>query len=177
MIGYSKVDLERDCFNYECNIGNLITDAWVESRVHQVNSTGWTDASIAFINAGAIRTSATKGGISKFTLSNILPFNNSLLLLPNVSGRAIRTALEYTVKDYEVGGYVRTFFQMSGARVTFDLRKPTGHRLQKVEVLCSNCSIPKYEPLYDFKTYGIIIDSFVYRGGDGFTMFKVILTF
>lgn len=172
MIGYSKVELERGCVNYECNIGNLLTDSWVDTRVRQYNGTGWTDAAIAFINAGAIRSSASRGGISTFTLSTILPFNNTLLTV-NVPGHVIKTALEYTVKDYEVGGYVRTFFQMSGARVVYDMQKATGQRVQSIEVLCANCSIPKYEPLSADKSYGILLDSFVYNGGDGLTMFKV----
>lgn len=176
VLGISKVELAKNCTNYECNLGNLIADAWVYSRVQQYNGSGWTDASIAFINAGAIRSAATIGDLSQFSMTTVLPFNNTLFVV-QVPGKKIREALEFTVNDYVVGGYVRGFLQMSGVHVVYNLNKPSGQRVQSVEVLCSNCSTPRYEPLDDQKTYGVILESYVYKGGDGFTMFEVYLIF
>lgn len=66
---------------------------------------------------------------------------------------------------------------MSGVHVVYNLNKPSGQRVQSVELLCSNCSTPIYEPLDEKKTYGVILESYVYKGGDGFTMFEVYLIF
>lgn len=172
LIGYSKVKLDRNCSNLECNVGNFISDAWVDTRVRQYNGFGWTDAAIAFINSGAIRSSAAIGGLSKFSFSTILPFNNTLFMV-QVHGLVIKTALEYTVQSYTKDGYIRAFLQMSGVRVVYNLEQKIGQRVQSIEVSCSNCSIPSYEAINYHKTYGVIIDQFIYRGGDGFTMFKV----
>ncbi|XP_055309122.1 protein 5NUC-like [Sitodiplosis mosellana] len=171
--GFSKVELQKNCTNYECNLGNLITDSWVYSRVQskQYTGPGWTDASIALVNAGAIRSATTIGELSQFALSTILPFNNSLYVV-QVPGSCLKAALEYTVREYVCGGYVRGFLQMSGLHVVFNLSKTPGDRVQSVEVLCSNCSTPVYEPLDLMKVYGVILESFIYGGGDGFDMFE-----
>lgn len=53
IIGYTAVEMQRKCTTTECNIGNLITDAWVYNRVQQfqqhrdTTAAAWTDASIA----------------------------------------------------------------------------------------------------------------------------------
>lgn len=176
VLGISKVELTKNCTNYECNLGNFITDAWIHSRVEEYNGTGWTDASIAFINAGAIRSAATIGDLSQFELTTVLPFNNTLYVV-QVPGRNLKAALEYTVSDYVIGGYVRNFLQMSGAHVVYNLNKSPGQRVQSVEILCANCGTPVYEPLNEEKIYGVILESYVYKGGDGFTMFDVSSTF
>lgn len=95
-------------------------------------------------------------------LINVNPFYTS-----------IRNALEFAIASYTPGGYVRTFLQMSGARVVYNLQKSPGERVKSVEVLCANCTVPQYEAIDDYKTYGVIIDQFLLRGGDGFTMFNV----
>lgn len=182
IIGVSAVELERKCTRSECNIGNLITDAWVFNRVQQVqrySGSEWTDASIALVTGGAIRSSAAVGEISKFTLSTIIPFNNTLFVV-RVPGKVLRSALERAVQGYVVTSenvHASTLFQMSGARVVYDLHKESSERLQSVEVLCSNCNIPSFQPLDDEQTYGVIIEEYIYKGiykGEpGFTMFLV----
>ena len=64
---------------------------------------------------------------------------------------------------------------MSGMQVTFDLSQPSGSRVSKVLVLCSNCTDPKYEPLNLRKTYKIIVNEFLSYGGNGFDMLVVRL--
>ncbi|XP_055307287.1 protein 5NUC-like, partial [Sitodiplosis mosellana] len=181
IVGFSAVPLERKCTTTECNIGNLITDAWVYNRVQQFqessdSGSGWTDASLALVTGGAIRSSAAVGNISKFTLSTIIPFNNTLFVI-RVPGKVLHAALERCVQDYVVGNDVHasTLFQMSGARVVYDLHKMPGQRLQSVEVLCSKCKIPSFEPLNEERIYGVIIEEYIYKGiykgEEGFTMF------
>lgn len=172
VVGDSKVALEFNCRNFECILGNLITDAWIYSRVQQYDGPGWTDAPLAILNVGGIRSAAGVGNITRFVLSTVLPFNTELNVV-NVPGRVLKLAFEKSVEDYVIGGYVRTFLQISGIRAVYNLQKNPGQRVQSLEVLCSNCSVPVYEPLDKNKMYGVIIDSFLYDEGDGFTMFKV----
>lgn len=181
IIGVSAVELERKCTRSECNIGNLITDAWIFNRVQQVqrySGSGWTDASVALVTGGAIRSSATVGEISMFTLSTIIPFNNTLYVV-RVPGKVLRSALERAVQGYGIGEdmHASTLFQMSGARVVYDLHKEPSERLQSVEVLCSNCKIPSFQPLDEEQIYGVIIEEYIYqgiyKGEPGFTMFLV----
>ncbi len=44
--------------------------------------------------------------------------------------------------------------------------------MESIEVLCSNCSVPRYEPLDESKIYSVIITSYLVDGGDKFSMFK-----
>ncbi|XP_072359333.1 5'-nucleotidase-like isoform X2 [Scyliorhinus torazame] len=60
----------------------------------------------------------------------------------------------------------------NGVHVEFDLNKEPGRRVVKLDVLCSECRVPHYEPLKDSKVYKIIVNSYLAGGGDGFTMLK-----
>ncbi|XP_031635679.1 protein 5NUC-like [Contarinia nasturtii] len=173
IITYSKVELKNDCRDCDCNIGNLITDAFVYNRVQMYDRSdaAWTDASIAFINAGAIRSGATIGNLSKFTLSTILPFDDRLHIV-HIPGREVKKTLEHTMKGFVLGDYTRGYLQMSGVRVVYNLQKEEGQRVHSVEVLCANCTAPTYEPLDEQKTYGVILSTFIFEGGDSFSMFK-----
>uniref|UniRef100_V5GYR9 5'-nucleotidase n=1 Tax=Ixodes ricinus TaxID=34613 RepID=V5GYR9_IXORI len=42
-------------------------------------------------------------------------------------------------------------------------------RTDKLEILCANCSVPKYETVEPNGTYRIVTTSFIANGGDGFT--------
>lgn len=171
VLGYSKVLLDGGkCRRTECNLGNMIADALIYTRVNQYNGTYWTDAAICFVQGGGIRAPAPVGTITKFDLKSILPFNNTMLLV-NISGAGILQALERGVEQYT--GDRGEFLQMSGVRVVYNMKKEPGHRVQSVDVLCANCEIPAYSQLDLKKEYRIIISYFLYNGGDGFTLFKV----
>ncbi|XP_031632009.1 protein 5NUC-like [Contarinia nasturtii] len=168
-ITYSKVELKNDCRDFDCNIGNLITDAFVYNRVQQYTDSGtdsgWTDASVAIMNNGGIRSGATIGNLTKYKLQTILPFQDKLFIT-YIPGGVLIEVLEFSVK------YRGSFSQMSGMRVVYNLQKGEGPRVHSVEVLCATCSVPVYEPLDEQKTYGVILTKFSYEGGDGFSMFK-----
>lgn len=168
----TKVHLEgSNCRAEECNLGNLVADAMIYTRVLQYNGTRWTDASIAFIQGGGIRSSATVGKVSKFDLTTMLPFNNTLVKL-KVNGGIIMQALEHSVQRYT--GDLGEFLQMAGCHVVYNMSKPAGHRVVSANVMCSDCEVPMYKPLVPEQEYGLIVSSFLQNGGDNFTMFQVM---
>lgn len=57
-----------------------------------------------------------------------------------------------------------------GFRVEFDLSQPEGHRLKSLSILCTNCRVPKYEPVEDETVYKVVLPSYMVKGGDGFSM-------
>lgn len=171
VLGESKVHLEgNECRTVECNLGNLISDALIYMRVKQFFGKRWTDASIAFIQGGGIRASATVGNITKFDLKTILPFNNSMYVL-NVTGDILKKALEHSVAHYT--GDRGEFLQMSGLRIAYDLSRSPGNRAISIDVLCTDCDVPTYEKFDLNRVYGVILSQFLYEGGDGFNMFAV----
>lgn len=59
-----------------------------------------------------------------------------------------------------------------GIRVVYDINKPNGQRVQKLDVLCTNCRIPKYGPINDTETYKVAVPTFMAVGGDGYKVIK-----
>lgn len=169
--GITKVDLVREDCVGECSMGNMIADSRVYYRAHQYNGSGWTDASIAILNTGSIRESAEIGEISRFTLTTVSPYQN-YLMVAYVPGHELLKALEQSVELYD-GTISRNFLQVSGLHIVYNVKKPPGQRVKSVDVLCSNCSVPVYEKLKMTQMYGVIIDTFLRKGGDGYTGFKV----
>lgn len=173
IIGATKVLLDSSgCRAAECNIGNMIADAFIHTRILQYNGNGlhWTDASLALIQGGGIRASAKVSNITKFDLRSILPFGDNLIIV-NITGKRLIDALEHSVEKYT--GDRGEFLQMSGIRVVFNMTNPIGKRVVSVDVMCGDCSVPHYEKLDLDKEYGTLLSSFLYNKGDGFDMFQV----
>ncbi|MGH0137365.1 UNVERIFIED_CONTAM: hypothetical protein FKN15_040234 [Acipenser sinensis] len=99
-------------------------------------------------------------GINKIIALGHSGFETDKLIAKKVSG-----------VDVVIGGHSNTFLY-TGIRVVFDLSKAPGHRVKKLDVLCTKCRVPYYEPLDINKTYKVVIPSYVADGGDGFAMIK-----
>lgn len=54
----------------------------------------------------------------------------------------------------------------------YDLSKPVNQRVASLSLLCTECRVPKYEPLDPQKTYTVVMPSYMVGGGDNFTMIK-----
>lgn len=170
-IGTSKVFLDgTSCREFECNLGNLVTDAMVYTNAIRYTGKYWTDAGIALMQGGGIRASATIGNITKFDLTTMLPFDNTLLKL-NLTGKTLMDVLERSVERYS--GDRGEFMQMSGIHVVYNLSRPANHRVVSAHAICSECEVPAYSPLKLNSYYPVIISTFLYKGGDDFSMFKV----
>ncbi|CAD7012933.1 unnamed protein product [Ceratitis capitata] len=171
IVGHTKVQLEGRstvCRSVECNLGNLIADSMIYARVvEDQGGAFWTDAPIAIVNGGGIRSGIDKrsdGSITETDVLSVLPFGNDLYVV-RTSGKQLRSSLELSAtkrtKDSSGG-----FLQFSGLRVTYDYHNEQGNRVTSVEVRCGQCEVPDYEPLDESKTYNIIITQFLKDGGD-----------
>lgn len=181
VIGTTKVILEGDnCRKEECNMGNLIADAMVSIRagLYTVSDDGkWTDAAIAVIQGGGVRSSidtvtSGNGEITYGELDTVLPFRNKLLVV-EVSGAILKEMLEFSVANYVKDIGAAAFLQVSGIHVNYDLYQPAGKRIESLEVLCADCDVPKYQPVVDGKTYGVVMTDYLQEGGDSYEMLKV----
>ena len=66
VIAKSHVKLDgskKSCRLKECNLGNLIADAYLWSLVTYPDEEGWNDVSIAIQNGGGVRTSILRGNV------------------------------------------------------------------------------------------------------------------
>lgn len=69
---------------------------------------------------------------------------------------------------------MKTYRRISflGIHVVYDLSRKPGDRVVKLDVLCTRCRVPTYEPLRTDEVYKVILPSFLANGGDGYQMLK-----
>ncbi|XP_055533444.1 apyrase-like [Wyeomyia smithii] len=172
-IGFTSVDLSKsNCGRAECNLGSFIADSMVAAFVQFKQPGQWTYAAIAVIATGGIRVNMPKGELNFKNLIEVLPFENFLTAV-ELRGDRLLGVLEYAVEKTNDGEEFSAInmLQVSGLRVVYNVTNPVGQRVLSVEVLCSECMIPKYEPLDALKYYQVVTNSFIAGGGDGFTIF------
>ncbi|XP_030557815.1 protein 5NUC-like [Drosophila novamexicana] len=175
IVGHSKVYLEGRktvCRLVECNMGNLITDAMVFSRVMEDQGGDyWTDASIAIHQGGGIRSSIewkSDGIITQSDLLAVLSFDNDLYVT-RISGKTLRNALENSAAaryKHSDGA----FLQVSGIHVVYNPDMPEGNRVASVQVRCASCTVPTYSSLNETSYYNVIVPQFILNGGLGFIL-------
>ncbi|XP_026495888.2 uncharacterized protein LOC113400519 [Vanessa tameamea] len=116
VIGKTSIVLDGlSCQHQECNMGNLIADAMVYNYAMEYESKDhWTDAPIAIIQGGGIRSSIahseTLTTITKGDLIGVLPFEGDLVIV-TMSGSVLLQMLEHSSLgnhefDEEVDGVI-----------------------------------------------------------------------
>ncbi|MGC8905149.1 bifunctional metallophosphatase/5'-nucleotidase [Thermus sp.] len=161
VIAEAKVDLvgERAVVRRrESNLGNLIADG----MLWKTKSAG---TQIALQNGGGIRASIPKGPITVGKVYEVLPFGNTLVVM-DLKGKEVLAALENGVSQWESSA--GRFLQVSGLRYAFDLARPAGSRVVRVEVRTEK----GYVPLDLEATYRVVVNNFIANGGDGFAVLK-----
>ncbi len=190
-VGETLVDL--DALNdvvrkRESNLGNLVTDAWVDWFAKK----GARDP-IALVNGGTVRGNQIypKGPITYGQLLNIHPFSNTIYEV-TLSGKDLVTVLELSASAIRVTGDGSTdtervaeggFLQVSGLRFVIDLTgRPfcgeydgrnikriifPGERVKDVLVK-ENGAWVKVDPA---RSYTVLTTSWTASGGDGFYPF------
>lgn len=182
----------------ECNLGNLITDAWVEHFVafssdkeveredpsFQSSSSssdtnrekGWTRFPLALVNSGTIRGTIDEqqrgGNVTLEDIITVMPFGNRIEVV-HLTGRQLQEALEHGISAYQEDSsrLEGRFLQMSGLRASFDLSQPPGKRLSSVSVRCGkSCRVPRFEALRKDELYPVLVTDYMAGGGDGFTV-------
>ncbi|XP_040839643.1 5'-nucleotidase isoform X2 [Ochotona curzoniae] len=72
------------------------------------------------------------------------------------------------------GGGIRSSIdeKNNGIHVEYDLSRRPGDRVVKLDVLCTKCRVPSYEPLKMDEVYKVILPNYLATGGDRFQMIK-----
>ncbi|XP_075747620.1 snake venom 5'-nucleotidase isoform X3 [Rhipicephalus microplus] len=173
VIGISKVKLEQAdqvCRLRECNLGNLIADAFFAYYADKKSSEPdlWSDVNGALFNGGAIRAPIPQN--HNITMGHILatmPFGMSVVII-TLKGSELRSMFEHSVSEYSFEKRQGQFLQVSGIRVTYNLRNPPKCRVVLLQVLCRRCKVPRYEPVNDTGVYRIVTTDYITKGGDGY---------
>ncbi|XP_047522098.1 protein 5NUC-like isoform X3 [Pieris napi] len=175
VIGNTSVVLDGlSCQHTECNLGNLIADAMVYTYAMEYNGEHWTDAPIAVIQGGGIRSSisVTKipTTITKGDLIAVLPFEG-ILVVVTMTGTILKQMLEHAIANLSDLDPPGEFLQVSGLKVTYNVDKPIGSKVINIMARCWNCSIPLYSDVTENEEYNVIMPNFIFNGGDGYGMF------
>lgn len=135
----------------ESELGNLAADALRQA----------TEADVAMVNGGSLRTALPAGKITKGAVLDIFPFNNRVITLA-VDGKTLKSMLELSVQYLPAtfGG----FLDVSGMSFSVDTKAPAGQRVSEVMV--------QGQPLEEGKTYTVAVNDFTAAGGDGYSMLK-----
>jgi len=150
-IGDAKGVFENDHGRYrETPLGDLVADAmrWYLRRFNP---------DFALTNSGAIRAGIPEGPVTRKSVYNSLPFDSSVVLL-KVTGAQIQALFDF-IGTIEPGE--GAFPQVSdGIRFTMNPKKK----------VCENILI-NGNPIDLKKSYRIVTNSYLAKGGDGYTAF------
>ncbi len=138
----------------EAVFGNLVTDALLAA----------TGAEVAITNGGGIRGGRVYPPGTELTprmLLSELPFGKATVVL-GLTGAQLTEALENGVSRAEEND--GRFPQVAGLSFAFDVRRPSGSRITRVEVGGA--------PLEPGRVYRVATNDFMYTGGDGYTAFE-----
>ena len=138
----------------EAVFGNLVTDALLAA----------TGADIAITNGGGIRGGRVYPPGAELTprmLLGELPFGKATVVL-SLTGAQLTEALENGVSRAEDND--GRFPQVAGLSFAFDVRRPPGSRVTRIEVAGA--------PIYEDRTYTVATNDFMHTGGDGYTVLE-----
>lgn len=150
----------------ESPVGNLITDA----QVAMANKPGAPGADFAITNNGGIRADlavAADGTITWGAAQAVQPFGN-IMQVVEMTGSQIREALNQQTFSYDkaTGQSNGYFLQQSGFKYTVKESADSTHPYVVDQMMKMNG-----EAITDAGVYKVVINDFLYGGGDGFTAF------
>lgn len=141
-MGEAEEDLLREAGFASSELGSWICDLMRER----------TGAEVALTNKAGLRADIAKGKIRLRDAYQVLPFGNTCYLL-RLTGHELCAALEHALAA------PRQALEVSGIEVRYDLERPAGDRLIAAWI--------GGEPLSPEKSYLVVTNSFLARGGDG----------
>jgi 5'-nucleotidase / UDP-sugar diphosphatase len=127
----------------ESTLGDLVADAMRAE----------TKADLAFTNSGGLRADLPEGTITKGSVYEVIPFDNTLVVV-KLTGAQVRGLLEDGLRHGRVS-------QQSGLRYRFDLSRPAGQRLLSVALADGSA-------LDEARTYLVVVNNFMAAGGDNY---------
>ena len=149
-VGRAAVVLSsKDGRSQESPLGDLVADATLWYTRH-------VQVDFAFQNAGGIRTDLPRGEISRKAIYEVLPFDNTVVVL-TLNGSDLEEVFHHISRLPEGAG---GFPQVSDG-VSFTINRVTGR--------CEDIRI-QGKPLDPARTYRIATNSYLAAGGDGYRM-------
>ena len=119
-------------------------------------------ADVALVDGGTIRAEFLQGNIKVSQIYDLLPFNNSLIVL-TLSGAELKQTLEDGVK-----GTAAAFPYASGIRYTVTASNAANEKITRLDFWTNN----SWEPVLSNQVFNLVTFAFLATGGDGYTTLK-----
>ncbi|MDJ1180464.1 bifunctional UDP-sugar hydrolase/5'-nucleotidase [Roseofilum sp. BLCC_M91] len=160
VIGETPIKLNGDrpyIRREQTNLGTLLGEALLVK-------TARNQTEIAITNGGGIRGSIAAGEITIGDILEAFPFPNTVIEV-DLTGKQIKELLEYGVS--QVDKLDGCFPQVAGMRLDWQADLPVGSRMLRVDTRQGDGS---YLPLDLERNYRVVTSSFLFKGGDGYTL-------
>ena len=166
----------------ETNTANLVVDAFVDSferhgAEHGVPDSAWSNQVIGLQNGGGIRQTGGEflpvdgslpGPIFLVGLLDLLPFGNSIVVIPDVAAASLKDAFELSVSRHPEpnGG----FLHVAGIAVTYDPEREPGSRVLSLTLAGGEAIVAGGAVVAGAPPVTVVTNSFVAGGGNGYEM-------
>jgi 2',3'-cyclic-nucleotide 2'-phosphodiesterase/3'-nucleotidase/5'-nucleotidase len=175
----------------ESNGGNLITDGYVYTYdqvaaenglppriTDTVRAGGEPVHVIALTNGGGIRQNAGDilevGPISRLDTLNVLPFDNYLTVVTEVTPAELQGILERSASG--LPGAAGQFLQQSGIEIVYTVNRPVNDCVKSATLADGTAIIQNYNVVEGAPNVYVVTNSFTASGGDNYTVFAGIPT-
>ena len=144
--------------NQRCDAGDAVPNLWNARTMFDVAMLvadamrAASGADVALTNAGGLRADLPAGPITKGSVYDVIPFDNTIVRV-KLTGAGLRRLLEEGLANGRVS--------QSGLRYRFDLSQPPERRLLAV-------TLADGAPLDEARVYTVAVNNFMASGGDGY---------
>jgi 2',3'-cyclic-nucleotide 2'-phosphodiesterase (5'-nucleotidase family) len=152
VLAYNPETLDKSKGEWQTSIGNFISDATLLKGNFVFNKRENKNIDICFLNHGGIRSILPKGNVTSRTAYEIMPFENSLVVIA-LKGEQIREITNYIIADKKPHPL---------AGMTFSINKNN----QSENILVQG------KPLDNNTIYYVGTNDYLANGGDNMDFFK-----
>lgn len=152
VIAYAKSNYFKDDGELNSTIGNLMADAIIELGSPIYESRTGNAIDVAMSNSGGIRADIDKGPITARTAYEIMPFENTLMIV-KMKGSGIMQLVDYLCKGKRAN-------PISGLSIKVD------KEYELLEALVNG------KPIEDDRIYHLATIDYLYNGGGGMRFLK-----
>ncbi|MGX7666163.1 5'-nucleotidase C-terminal domain-containing protein [Flavobacterium pedocola] len=153
ILAYSPETLDKNKGEWQTALSNLMADLTVEMGNPIFNKRTGKNIDICLLNHGGIRAILPKGDVTTRTAFEIMPFENSLIIV-ELKGTQIKEMAEYILKEHKP-------HPLHGMKLVFD----------KNTMIIKSISV-NGSPLDENKIYYVATSDYLSNGGDKMDFFK-----
>ena len=151
VLAFCPETLDKSKGKWESNIGVFMANATIELANPIFMKRENKSLDMCLLNHGGIRSIIPKGNVTTRTAFNVMPFENSVIVV-GLSGLKIRELAEYFIKEKKP-------HPLHGLKIYLNKNQ----EITKLEV--------KNKPLDDAKIYYVATSDYLANGGDSMTFF------